>query len=143
MGKAIERILLVDNGIEFGKTIQRHLKREGFSSYLACNVSEAQRKIQNAFHHGVPFHLIIMEVSTSMHTGVELLQWIKKTHPKVSVLLLTGLCDTELIRNNIKSEMDECRTKPVTPKEMLELIDTIDRKRYSHLTPTPPQGAVV
>lgn len=139
MGESIKRILVVDDEPEFAKTLQRHLKREGFFLDVAYDGEDARHKIEDSFGEGNPFDLVITDVIMPNMDGIQLLQWIKKTHAGLSVLVVSAYDDNGLARKTVRSEMDGCAKKSLTPKEMMGLIYRIERKRDSHRTMRNPE----
>jgi len=125
----IKRVLVVDDEAEFVKTVERHLKREGFFLDSACDGNDARHKIQYAFLKGFPFDLVITDVVMPNLGGIGLIKWIKKAHPNTSVLVTSGFVDNDMTMETIRPEMDCYAEKPFTPKKMMQLIGSIDRKR--------------
>ncbi|MCK5544952.1 MAG: response regulator [Desulfobulbaceae bacterium] len=127
--ESIKRILVVDNEPEFARTIQRHLRREGFLSNVTYDKEDAVNKIEDSFGKGNPFDLIITDVIMPNRDGVKLLQWIQKTHPEISVLIISAYNDNGSVSKNIRPGMDLSAQKSLTPKEMMALICHIGHKR--------------
>lgn len=132
MTEDIQRILIVDDEPEFVKTIYRHLRREGFALYSANDGKMAKEEIQNAFAQGLPIQLVITDVLMPRLDGIELLTWIKQTHPEISVIAVSGFADTLLAGKLIRPEMDEYCQKPFTPQEMMLLLERVQEKRRNH-----------
>jgi DNA-binding NtrC family response regulator len=131
MVEPVKRILVVDDEEEFVNTVQRHLKREGYSLEVASDGNDARQKIQDSFHNEAPFDLVITDVVMPNSNGLQLLQWIKKTHPELSAILISGYGSFNfmLMEETIREEMDECGDKPITPQALMELISSVNRKR--------------
>lgn len=133
MTTTIEKILIVDDEAEFVKTVARHLKREGFRLALAADGEDAQRQLAAA-----PFELVITDVIMPKVDGLELLAWIKIHHPTISVLMVSGLGELELVESKIRPALDACRPKPITPGEMLDVIAAINKKRAAGVAAPNP-----
>lgn len=129
MLETIRRILLTGGEAEFVKAVSRHLRREGFSLEETCDYTDARRKIENSYSSEGPFDLVIMERAIPTTETYEFWGWIKKNHPETSVLLLSGIGSHDRVAETIRPEMDGHSRKPVTPKQMMALIRTIDRNR--------------
>ena len=125
----IQHILLVEDESELAKTLKRHLKREGFSVILAADGAVAMQIIEASALHGMPVDLVISDVVMPNMDGIGLLRWIKAKHPYISVLLLSGFGDLGTVVDNIRPDMDDYFQKPLTPSDMMNLIQTIDHKR--------------
>ncbi len=122
---------MVNNEIEFIHTIRRHLKRKGFSLEFARDGEEACCIIQNSYLEGrsEPFDLVITDVALPSMNGIDLLKWIKKRHPDISVILLSGFGDLDMILENFRPGIDAYRQKPIQPQEMLSLIQQVGQHR--------------
>lgn len=141
------RILIVDDEQEFAHTIQRHLKRHGFHPDTAGNGKQACRLIENAARVESHYEVVITDVVMPFMNGVELLQWIKKHHPQIPVLVITGYGAKPNIRAALRTGKDSIAKKPLTPDEMLDLINTLmpkpmpdpSTKNSAGLEGKPPQ----
>lgn len=129
MKASVERILLVDDEDVFLASIRRHLRREGFDLAVARNGREASRVIEARAREGRPFDLIITDVIMPEMGGMELLQWVKAEHADISVVLLTGFGESDAIAQAVRSGHDAHGGKPITPKEIMALIQRIGRYR--------------
>ena len=132
MNNSIKRILVVDNEVEFVKTLQRHLKRKGFSVDVAYDGSNGIDRIKTSSVKGDPFDLVITDVVMPNMGGIELLRWVKRNYPSLSVLLISGFGDTDLVIENIRAELDAYVQKPVTPRQMMALIRKLNQNRSLH-----------
>lgn len=129
MMDAIKRILVVDGEKEFADTVTRHLKRKKFITQSASNGADALDIINDTTGPVSQYDLVITDVMIPKVSGIELLQWIKNYHSQISVLIVSGLGSQNMARKTIRPAMDDCCQKPVTPDEMMRLIDTINNKR--------------
>jgi CheY-like chemotaxis protein len=125
----IKRILIVDDEPEFVKTIQRHLRREGFSLDTASDGKMARERIELSFSEDNPVQLVITDVLMPRMDGIELMRWIRDSHPEISVLAVSGFADTIMSEKIIRPEMDEFCQKPFTPRKMMALLGKIGEKR--------------
>lgn len=132
MMEAIKRILVVDGEKVFANTITRHLKRKKFILQSANNGEDAREKIHETTCSVSQYDLVITDVIMPKVSGIELLQWIKKHHSEISVLVVSGLGNQNVVMATIRPEMDDCCQKPVTPHQMMQLIGNIDKKRKAH-----------
>ena len=121
--------MIVDDEAECVNMFRRHLRRKGFSISSASDGKEACHKIQDAVSRRLPFDLVITDDFMPNVGGIELLEWIKETHPGTSVIVLSGFGYTNIVMEAIRPEMDDYGQKPLTPQEMMQLIGNIDLKR--------------
>ncbi len=129
MFKPIKRILVVDFEAEFVHTIIRHLKREGFIVESAYDVEEAIRKIDDSARILTPYDLLITEVVRPNMDAIDLLSWIKKNHPEISVIIVSGFGDKYMMREKMREDMDGYVKLSLTPKKMKDLINMLGQKR--------------
>jgi DNA-binding NtrC family response regulator len=126
----IQHVLIVDDEIEFVKTLERHLKRQNFTLKTAFDGCEAMELMA---HEEGSFDLVVSDVVMPRMDGIQLLEEIKEHHPTTSVLLLTGFGENAIATGAIRKEMDDFHQKPITPQEMLALIQLIDERREKAL----------
>ena len=136
--ETIKQILIVDDEAEFVNTVRRHLRRKGFSVDSASDGKEACHKIQDAVRRQSPFDLVITDDVMPNVGGVELLEWIKEAHPRTSVIVVSGFGHTNMVMEAMRPEMDGYGQKPLTPQEMMQLINNIDLKRR-HYSAAPQE----
>ncbi len=129
MVKPINRILVVDDEAEFVNTINRHLKREGFIVDSASDVEEARRKIDASLNMKIRYDLVITDIALPNLGAIKILQWIRKNHPKISVIVITGFGDNDMLRETMRQDLDAYAKKPLTPQKMITLINSLSHKR--------------
>jgi CheY-like chemotaxis protein len=129
MHNSIKRILVVDDEVEFVKSLRRHLRREGYSLEVAYDGLEACRKIEHFSVESKPFDLVITDVVMPNMNGIELLQWIQRQHPEISAILLSGFGENDIAAKTLRPKLDAHGKKPITPKEMTALINSLHQTR--------------
>jgi DNA-binding NtrC family response regulator len=127
--ECVRRILVVDDEPHYANTLIRHLKREGFLADLAHDHQVATIKIEEAYSRKTPFDLIIMNALIHSSNGIDLLAWVHQQHPGVSVILVSAYGHSDETIGRIRPDRDDYGKKPLTPQRMMELIDSVERKR--------------
>ena len=125
----IRHVLIVDDEVEFVKTLKRHLKRQSFTLKTASDGCEAMELMGRMAGEEGAFDLVVSDVVMPNMDGIQLLEAIKEHHPETSVLLLTGFGENGMAGGAIRKEMDDFHQKPITPQKMLALIHHIDERR--------------
>ncbi len=125
----IRRILVVDDEPNYANTLVRHLKREGFSADLARDGQRASIKIEEACSKKTVFDLVIMNPLIQAGNGIDLLGWVHQNHPLISVILVSAYGYSDETIGRIRPAIDDYDKKPLTPQRMMELIDSVERKR--------------
>ncbi len=126
---SIKRILVVDDEAEFVNPIYRHLKREGFLMDSAISVEEARRKIDDSARIRIPYDLVITEVVRPNLEAIGILRWIKKNHPEISVIIVSGFGDADMLGEIMREDLDRYAKKPLTPQKMIGLINSLSHNR--------------
>jgi len=129
MANPINRILVIDDDAEFVYPIIRHLKRESFIMDSACDIEEARRKIDESVRIKMPYDLVITDVVVPNRSAMELLPWIKKNHPEISVIIVSGFGNNDMLRETMRENLDRYAKKPLTPQKMMGLINSLGQKR--------------
>ena len=144
MIESIKNILVVDDEANFTSSLKRHLRREGFLAETASDGKTACKLIEG--HRGEtgkdPFDLVVTDVLMPHMDGFELLGWIKENRPNISVIVVTGYGDVDFAMEKIRPGMDAFCKKPITPREMMILLNIIDYKRFISLTGKIEKAAI-
>ncbi len=132
MHRPIKRILVVDDEAGFFHTINRHLRREGFVVDSAEDGKKVRRKIDAARHTENAYDLVITDVVMPNMEALELLPWIKKNHPEISVIIVTGFGINDSLKEIMREDLDRYAKKPLTPKKMISVINSLGRNQEQH-----------
>jgi two-component system response regulator HydG len=118
--------LVVDRDKEFSKSVLRHLRREGYEVVTASDVVEAGQYIQRQVNSGNWVDLVIADLYLPMMYGLDLLDWIKRYHSYISVVLITPDTGGGIENDYIRPDMDGLCRKPFEPKELMACISAIE-----------------
>ena len=129
MQQLINRILVVDDEMEFVKTVIRHLKREGFQPEAASNGKNACRKMKKLEGKKAFYDLVITDVVMPEMDGISLMEWIHEAFPQTSVIVVTEFGDVNQLKKRMRPKLDKICKKPMTPDSMMKLISDIQKKR--------------
>jgi DNA-binding response OmpR family regulator len=119
-------VLVVDRDKAFGESVRRHLRREGYEVATVSDVVEAGQYIQRQLNTGKWVDLVIADLFLPMMYGLDLLDWIKRYHPYVSVVLMTTDTGGGIESEYIRPQMDGLCRKPFEPKELRACISGIE-----------------
>ncbi len=129
MMEYVRRILVVDDEPRYANALIRHLKREGFIADLVHDNQGATIKVEEACTEKTPFDLIIMNTLIRRNNRIDLLSWMQQHHPGVSMILVSAYGHSDETIGRIRPALDDYDKKPLTPQRMMELIDSVERKR--------------
>lgn len=129
----IKRVLVVDDEAELAHAIEIHLSRLGFQILSENTMKAAQKAITDTAKRQRLVDLVITDISMPGNSGIELLQWIQKNHPHISIILISGFGADDLIASNIRPTLDGYCKKPFSPQTLLSQISSIEKGRQGHL----------
>ena len=118
-------ILVVDDEAPFVRALSRRLDKRDFAVEAASNGLEALEKLQN----DPDIDVVLLDVKMPGMNGLEALKAIKKKHPQVEVIMLTGHASIESGFEGMKCGAFDYLTKPCD-LEILEkrIEEAIDKK---------------
>jgi DNA-binding NtrC family response regulator len=117
-------ILIVDDEPLIRKSLYEILKIEGFDAYTALNAEEAMDLFKKR-----SFDIVITDMKLPKISGLELLNFIKKTSPVTEVILITGFGSIETAVEAMKKGAFDYVSKPIVDDEIKILIDKIIEKK--------------
>jgi DNA-binding NtrC family response regulator len=79
------KVMLVDDEEEFVSTLSSRIKKRGFSSSVAITGEQALQFVDDQ----VP-DVMVLDLKMPGIDGMEVLKRVKKSYPKVKVIILTG-----------------------------------------------------
>ena len=121
------KMMLVDDEERFLQTTQKLLSRKGYSVVTATNGTEALEKLA-----GQNIHVVILDVKMPGMDGIATLKEIKRSHPLVEVIMLTGHATVESAVDGLKSGATDYLMKPTDIEELMKKVDEAYEKRQRH-----------
>lgn len=111
-------VLIVDDELMMRKLVAKVLTRDGFLVEQAQDGEEALQILA-----GRPIDIVISDINMPGMNGFELLQAIKKSHPLVSVIMMTAYGDTYSVKDALLLGADEYITKPFQSQEIALMVE--------------------
>jgi DNA-binding NtrC family response regulator len=112
-------ILVVDDEDALRTVLSSELLNEGYEVRSASDGDEAITEIQKT-----PFDLVLLDIKMPRMNGFEVLKFIKESHPKTKVVMLTGFADLKNAIESKKLGADDFVSKPY---DLVDLLTTIER----------------
>jgi diguanylate cyclase (GGDEF)-like protein len=112
MGK---RVLIVDDDRLVRELARDTLAEHGFCAVVASSGHEALRLLAEAG----PFEVVITDLSMREMDGLQLLERIKRAHPKTDVIILTAYASLESALEAMRLGAADYLRKPMRPPEIL------------------------
>ena len=119
-------ILILDDDVEFCRTLQNILNKKGYDTTFATEVDKAINLVLES-----KYQIVFLDMKLNDMTGLDALIAIKKADPRVVVILMTGYREemAGLIEESLKKTALTCFYKPFDIEALLELVKIVGRKR--------------
>ena len=118
------RVLLVDDEVDFVRTVAKRLKRNKLSVQAVHSGEDALRHLADN-----PTDVVVLDVKMPGMDGIEALREIKARLPLVEVIMLTGHASVEVAIGGMESGAFDYLMKPVEFDELLYKIQDAHRKK--------------
>jgi DNA-binding NtrC family response regulator len=113
-GGMAQRILFVDDEAAIRDLLSLFFRRKGYEITTASSSQEARILLESN-----TFNLAILDLNLAGENGLELLAIFKAKHPKVPVVIFTGMADAdELVQGALRAGADGFMRK-TEPLEIL------------------------
>ncbi len=117
------RILIVDDDPIVAESLGEFLSNEGYATATACDGVEAMDVLNHAKSNGSAgtaegFSLVVTDLNMPRCDGMQLIRDVRKTHPSVAVIVVTGFGKIESAVEAIKQGAVDYLTKPVVDDEL-------------------------
>jgi DNA-binding NtrC family response regulator len=118
------RVLLVDDEDAYVETLAKRLTRRGLSVLTADRGEKAL-----ALLAGHPVDVVILDVKMPGMDGIETLTRIKKDHPDVEVIMLTGHANVDAAIRGMEQGAFDYLMKPAEMDDLFYKIQDAQKKR--------------
>lgn len=110
-------ILIVEDDITFSLMLTTWLDKKGFVVRSSSSVSDAKRKLGEE-----AFDLVISDLRLPDSDGIDLLKWLKSTHPSLPLIMMTSYAEIQTAVQAMKLGAADYIAKPLNPDELLGKI---------------------
>ena len=124
MATQTNRILVVDDELAAGKSIEKILSKRGFQVDIAMSADDGINKIEKGL-----FELVLLDIMMPQVSGIECLKIIKERWPKLNVVMITGYPSIDTAVQATRLGALDYIPKPFTPQELREKVDDALRTR--------------
>ena len=111
--------LLVDDDALYLQTLQRSLQKRGLTISIAANASAALT-IANT----QPLDFALLDLRLSTESGLSLIEPLRRSHPTLRIVLMTGYASVATAVEAIKRGADNYLLKPTTVDTILRTLAT-------------------
>lgn len=110
-------ILIVEDDITFSLMLTTWLGKKGFVVRSSSSVSDAKRRLGEE-----AFDLVISDLRLPDSDGIDLLKWLKNTHPSLPLIMMTSYAEIQTAVQAMKLGVADYIAKPLNPDELLGKI---------------------
>jgi DNA-binding NtrC family response regulator len=121
---AKERVLLVDDEIDFTEVLSERMESRGLEVDVAASGPAALDKV-----HGKSYDAIILDMAMPEMDGIETLKRLLEENPDLQVILLTGRATVEQGVEAMKIGAMDLLEKPAELERLLEKIEQATTNR--------------
>ena len=115
-------ILIVEDDITFSLMLTTWLGKKGFVVRSSSSVSDAKRRLEEE-----AFDLVISDLRLPDSDGIDLLKWLKSTHPSLPLIMMTSYAEIQTAVQAMKLGAADYIAKPLNPDELLGKIKELVR----------------
>ena len=118
--------LLVDDEKPFIETVARRLRQRGFTVDCVFSGVEALDRLEN----NDTIDVVVLDVKMPDLDGIKTLETLKKKHPLVEVLMLTGHASIHSVVESLNLGVFDYLTKPCELNDLIsKATQAVDRKK--------------
>ena len=110
-------ILIVEDDITFSLMLTTWLGKKGFVVRSSSSVSDAKRRLGEE-----AFDLVISDLRLPDSDGIDILKWLKSTHPSLPLIMMTSYAEIQTAVQAMKLGAADYIAKPLNPDELLGKI---------------------
>jgi DNA-binding NtrC family response regulator len=121
------KIMLVDDEERFLETTKKLLERKGYEAMTATGGMEALEKLKTG-----NVHVVVLDVKMPGMDGVATLKEIKRLHPLIEVIMLTGHATVESAIDGLKAGAYDYLMKPTDIDELVAKTQEAFKKQRDH-----------
>ncbi len=119
------RILIADDDQWLLQSMSDWLSSEGFVVSTASTMEQTQRAL--ATH---PADLLLCDVRFEEGDGLQLLRRVRKKHPQLPIIMMTGYAGPDAARDAIGAGAFDLLTKPIIDQELHAAIDRALKQQH-------------
>jgi two-component system response regulator HydG len=117
-------ILVVDDKYNDRETLKTILEDKGYMVATANDGNEAIEMVKSKH-----FDIIFLDVRLPGMDGVETFERVKEIDPQVTVIMMTGYTEEDLLKKAVSEGAYTCVHKPFNMENLIDIVDSIYREK--------------
>jgi DNA-binding NtrC family response regulator len=118
------RVLFVDDETDFRETLIKRMQKRGVAAFGVPSGGEALSWLQQQ-----AADIVVLDVRMPGMDGIQTLRAIKRDHPLLEVILLTGHASLEIAREGMQLGAFDYLMKPIDIDELLYKLEDAYQKK--------------
>ena len=111
-------ILIIDDDVDICTLLKHFLERKGFHVITAFNGKDGIKAVEKN-----QIDLVVTDFRLPDYDGFEIIEKVKALYENLPIIVITGYSDVNQAVKVIRQGAYEYVTKPISPEEILQLID--------------------
>lgn len=111
-------ILVVDDEEIAGKRLKTALEKGGYAVEVVDSGESALRRLQEK-----AFDVVVTDIRMHDVDGIQVLDEVRKHHPKTKTILITGYATVEVAREALAKGAFDFIAKPFQPKDLRVIVE--------------------
>lgn len=124
----VVKVMLVDDEIPFTEALAKRLSKRDLTVISAFSGKEALEKLKD----DSSIDIVILDVKMPGLDGIQTLREIKKSHPLVEVIMLTGNATVESAIEGMKLGAYDYLLKPCDMDQLMAKVAEAESKKAMH-----------
>lgn len=120
------KVLLVDDEILVREAIVKKIEWNKLGFEMAGDCENGRDAIE--FVKNNPVDLVLTDICMPHIDGMELSRWLHENYPQIMIIIFSGYSDFEYAKQAIQYKVSEYILKPVTAKELSEVLNRLKIK---------------
>lgn len=125
-GLGVYKVLLVDDEILVREAIAKKIEWNKLGFEMAGDCENGRDAIE--FIKKNPVDLVLTDICMPHIDGMELSRWLHENYPQIMIIIFSGYSDFEYAKQAIQYKVSEYILKPVTAKELTEVLNRLKIK---------------
>ena len=126
--KTARDVLIVEDEARVRTMLEQALKAMGYATTLAGSAEAAGKVLASR-----AFDILMLDLNLPGMNGIEFLEKIRRQHPELAVIILTGFGDLEAARKAIHLDVVDFLTKPCALGALELALDRASKRRRGAL----------
>lgn len=127
------RVLLIDDEVDFTAPLAKRLSRRGMTVSTVAGGSEGLETLE-----AEEFDVVLLDIKMAGMDGIKTLGKIKRQHPLVEVVMLTGHANADIVISSLAMGAFDYLMKPADMGDLVRKIEDAAMKRQRNLEQGAP-----